>query len=559
MQVDEIAKQIYTRQSEMEDARQTFGDDWLEIAKYLMPHLEFMDDDQMVGERVGTNIYDSTPLGFMQMMADGMQGHTASSAIKWYRFVPSRPELDTRAVREWLQAMDEHFYYLFQSRSNFYQKIPAFFLNLVGLSMSTVFIDEKVDTGEIKFIIPNPWEIFVEKNQYDERDTVHRKFPMKARNMVQYFNEEDLTAAVKDAAKNTPDKTFDIIHCVFPNTDKDYYKTGAQDREYCSVYIQDQSGPDKKLLRRKESGQAISGYNIMPYIVGVWRDIPDTSYSYGPAHNALPDILMLNDAAKQYWIATQKLVTPPMWLPKKYKSAFSLAPGAKNYYEDEAILDVKPIQQTIDLQAVLEGIQDKREQISNHFMADFFLMLTQSEKPMTATEIMEKQGEKAAALGPVLSSLHNIFNQMFDRMISIEYEAGRLPPPPPELVEAGGVFDIDYIGPLSQAQKRLFETQGTRHFLEHVSPLFQLFPDAVDVLNTDELVKKFADSFGADLDIIRDDEEIQAIREARAKQMQMLQQMEQLQAVGKATKDLGSPKDESSVLSEIEQQAGESV
>lgn len=552
MDKDELLKKVRSRQAQLETAREPFGDEYLEIAKYLLPHLEHMDDESQAGARKGKSIYDAYPISRMQLEADGMQGYTASHNITWFRFRTTTPgQMESREVREYLQNLEEHFYYLLQSRSNFYRQAPGFFLHLVGLGTACMFIDEDVTTGEIKCVIPNPWEIYIEKGQYGEIDTVHRKFPQSARNLVTYFNPEDLTDAVKNAAEEAPDKTFELIHCVFPNNDKDFYKSGARDKRFTSVYLQEGG---EKLLRRKDSGVDVSGYNVMPYVIARWRDVPYAAYGFGPGHNALPDILTLNLIAKDYTTAVQKNVNPPLTIPKAYKSGISLLPGAKNYSEEEAI-EVRPILQNIDLRWAMERIQDLRQRIDEHFMTDFFVMLSSMDKQMTATEIIEKQGEKAASLGPVLSSLHSTFNSMFDRILQIEYEANRLPEPPEELYEQGGNFEIDYMGPLSQAQKRLFETQGTRHFIEHAAPLFQMLPDSMDVLDGDALIKKYADSFGADLDVIRDDKEIMEIRQARAEAMARKEQMEQAERMAKMTGDMGKPVDPSSPLAQVEDQA----
>ena len=553
----EIRKKVLTRQSKMEDHREPFGEDWLDIAKYAIPFLENMDHEEDYGDRIGTHIYDATPVSYLQMMADGFQGNTATSSKKWHRFIHPDPKLmELRTVKQWCQDMDEHFYYLFQTRSNFYKKIPSFYILLVGFAVGTVFIDEDLNTDQIKFIVPNPWEMFVEKNKDGEIDTYHRQFYMSARNIGSMFEHADLSPAVLDAIKTDPDKKFTIIHAVFPNEDRQYYKTGAQDKKFASVYVLKESSEYERsnLLRRKGTNVAISGYDEMPYITGVWRDTPNTPYSFGPGHTALPQLLMLNDAAKRYWIATQKLVDPPMWLPLKYREfGFSLAPEAKNWYEEEKIMDVSPIQQTIDIAALLEGINDLREQISKIFMVDFWRMMTDRDANVTATQIIREQGEQAVALGPMLDSLHSFFNHMFDRLVSIEAAANRLPVPPDEIIEAGGEYRVEYVGPMAQAQKRLFEIQGTMNFIEQSAPVFQLYPPSMDKVDFDKLVDKIGNSSGADLDIIREDKDVEAIRAARAKAAEEARQAEMAEKLAKTTKDMGQPVADSSLLGQMQQ------
>lgn len=551
---NEIAKQVLLRQSHMADAREPFEADWLEIAKYMIPSLEFMNEPENIGQRPGTNIFDSTPGSFLEMEAAGLQSHTTSATIKWFKFIASNPKhMKSRRVREWLQAMDEHFYYLFQSRSNYYQRVPSFFKPYVALAFSSMFIDENPGTGEIIFHIPNPWEIFVEKDANGKRDTVHRVFPMTARNMIATFEKADLSDPVITAAESNLDKSFNLIHAVYPNADKDFYKTGAQDKVYTGIFMEEGKSPEKKLLRLKGKNNPLDGYNTMPYITAAWTDVPNTAYSYGPAHMALPDTLMLNDGAEKYWTAAQKLVEPPMWLPAKYQmQGFSTAPNARNWYEEEAILDAKPIITTIDLDKLLDGIHDKRAQISSHFMADLFLMLTRAEnQPKTAYEIREKKAEQTAELDPVVSSLNTTFGMMFDRLIQLEYDAHRLPTPPPEILDRRGGYDIDYIGPLAQAAKRMFETQGKRAFLEENQEVFDRVPSSMDNVDWDKWIQSSAESTGVNLGVIREEKAVEEIRAVRVEDQEAQRQADQMVAMGKATKDMGAPIDEKSLLGKM--------
>jgi len=86
-----------------------------------------------------------------------------------------------------------------------------------------------------------------------------------------------------------------------------------------------------------------------------------------------------------------------------------------------------------------------------------------------------------------------------------------------------------------------------------------MLPDSMDVLDGDALIKKYADSFGADLDVIRDDKEIMEIRKARAEAMARKEQVEQAAQMAKMTGDMGKPVDPSSPLAQVEDQARQSL
>jgi len=165
------------------------------------------------------------------------------------------------------------------------------------------------------------------------------------------------------------------------------------------------------------------------------------------------------------------------------------------------------------------------QSIKEHFNVDFFLMLSSAEKVMTATEIMEKQGEKAVVLGSQVGRLTaDVLEPVIDRAFDIEMRAGRLPPIPDILRKSRARIDVDYLGPLAQIQKRQFKTQGITNAEAVLFPMASAYPEVLMVIDPIKVAKELVEAAGMPQSCMRSDEEIAALLDAQRKQQAAQQQ-----------------------------------
>jgi hypothetical protein len=212
-------------------------------------------------------------------------------------------------------------------------------------------------------------------------------------------------------------------------------------------------------------------------------------------------------------------------IPAEMKTEFDGRAGANNYYMDPNRIPFQ-LQERSNFPVGTDREEQKRMAIRQAFNVDFFLMLQQSTREMTATEIIEKQNEKLAVLGPMIGRLQSEgLNPIVDIVFDIATRAGRMPEPPAVVQEmyGGERIDIDYTGPLAQAQRRL-RMQGTQAALQSVLPYAQFAPEILDRINMDQVGKDMMESYGMRQNTIRSDKEVRDIRQARQQQQQ--QQME---------------------------------
>ena len=170
----------------------------------------------------------------------------------------------------------------------------------------------------------------------------------------------------------------------------------------------------------------------------------------------------------------------------------------------------------------------------------------------TAFEVEKLEKEKMMLLGPVLESLHtDLLNPLIDVTFDIMVANGLVPPAPEAL--QGADLSVSYVSILAQAQKAVGVDASDR-LLNTIAAMTQAFPNAnvSDILDTDKLVRKYADQLGVDPEILRTDEQIEAIRGERVAQQQAMQQMAQAQQAAAVAKDIAQVDSGTEILSQLQ-------
>ena len=136
--------------------------------------------------------------------------------------------------------------------------------------------------------------------------------------------------------------------------------------------------------------------------------------------------------------------------------------------------------------------------------------------------------------------------------------AGRLPTPPIELMQANADIKIDFTGPLAQNQKKHHQMGGTIQALSAIGPIMQMFPNAGDFIDGDELMRSTMEGMGLPQNIIREDADVKKIRETRVQAQQeaaaQQQQMAMAQSLMQNANKMGEKPQEGSMMQQINDQ-----
>ena len=533
-----LGQAVSIRWKSLDDIWQKYKPLLEDITDLVNPRRYDLDDNLERGKKRGTEIYDGTALGALNVWADGIQGFMVSQSMRWFRSVMATAQLNKiDEVRAWLQEYDEAMYAAF-SRGNFYAVLGEWVRDAGSIGTATMYTEEDISGKSAVHIPMHPREIRIAENRHGQVDTVYRKFTLTARQAVQQFginrgnqSTGKLPERVYKLAERNPETTIKFIHAVHPNNERMFNKWDQTNKLWSSIYVIE----GEQIVVRQ------GGYDIMPYTVWRFRKNSDEVYGYSPAADAIIEVFGLNQIGKSMYSAAQLSVEPPMNIPAEMRGEVRLAPKGRNYYDDPQRV-ITPIQQGINFPIGIDREERLQKSIEDKFGVDFFLTLTRARmqnRELTATEVNELQSEKAQLMGAQVDRLINEgLSKLFDIVSEIEDRAGRLPPAPELVYEAGGRISIDFIGPLVQAQKRLFLTQPIMKAVQDLAPVAQLWPGALDWFDEDEAAELILESHNVPQRVVRNGEEVARIREARAAAAQQQQILEGASAAAEAVPKL---------------------
>ncbi len=272
-------------------------------------------------------------------------------------------------------------------------------------------------------------------------------------------------------------------------------------------------------------------------------------YARSPGMDALVEALKLNAYVKSNTMAANLLADPSYLVHPEFKEKGRPIPGKLYYSDDPQTKTIKPIQSGIELPAAVDREERVQAAVERHFNIDFFLMLNRSQtREKTAYEVMKLEGEQAVLMGPQVGSLTRFLDGVIDRVFDLLRWANKIPTPPAVLLESETErLDIDYIGPLAQAQRRHFKMQGLEAGLEITAPLREQYEEANDVINVDVTTEELLEAAGFPAKAINPKKVRQQMRQQRAQARQAEATMAMAQAgadaAGKLTKsaEAGSP------------------
>ena len=165
------------------------------------------------------------------------------------------------------------------------------------------------------------------------------------------------------------------------------------------------------------------------------------------------------------------------------------------------------------MQALDVYLQQIRKQIGEHFYKDLFLLLTQSDKSMTATEVHERNAEKLIMLGPTLERLRSeLFQPLIQRVLGIMRRYGHIAPVPMEL--RGIEWEIEMQSTLALAQKSS-DISAIKELSMYIGGLIAANPEVADNVDTDEMVIHSARLMGVPPSILRGKDLVAQLRAGR--------------------------------------------
>lgn len=541
-----VLNDIKTLFEYLKTKRRPHESEWSDVVTYVgsktFSWVESSTDDIKRPKR-----HTGRPAEYLNTLTAGIMGYTISPNITWLKLSLNNTELlEYSGVKDWLELSEKALYDEF-NRNNLYSEVPSFISNAAQFGHSVMLIDE-YDKG-VRFMTLPVSEIYIGENEYNDIDTVFRCFSMSIKNLINRFGKENLSENILMSADDVQGQHQEvkILHAVFPRKDFEAEKLDNKNMAYASYYI---DLDNNKIVEE-------SGYHELPFSVLIWEKIPCSAYGDSPARKAIPDMRLLNKAEEARLKLAQLAAEPPMNVPDYMRGVESVVPAGFNYYEEPSEI-MMPINIGANFPITLETVKDLEARVKDKFNVDFMIMMQSQSLQKTATEVIELQGEKAAMLTSLIVNQNKALAEIVKRTFNIMFRQGKIPELPTILQNSKTGLNVDFVGPLAQAQKKYHQAGGVQMSLMLAQPVIQFSPETIDYIDSDKLLKCILETNGFPQAALREDDEVDTLRqqraEAQAQALQVQMQMNQQQNLIGNYDKLNEPVKQGSPIGELSKQ-----
>jgi hypothetical protein len=509
----------------LKSQREPYEAGWEEAQRFVSSVvLRFSDTENDSNKQYETpRRISSRPSSFMNTLVSGICGYSINPNILWQKLGLEDDELETQyGVKDWEEKADRACYKEY-NQSNLYGQVPPFIESAVTTGHAVMLIEEDLAQQKVRYAAMDIREIYLDTNEYDEADTVFREFYMTLENAAAYFGLDRLAPEAQlmwsdEAAQTKPVR---ILHAVYKNKNQEGDNSLAGNFVYASVFVDCEH---KHIMRE-------GGYRDFPYAVFFWKRTLGKKYGIGPAQMAINDVKLSFKFEESRLEVAQLAARPPMNVPEKLQGQEQLVPDGRNYYKTTNDI-ITPINVGANYPITLEITKEQEERIKDWFHVGFFLMLQQLNRSMTATEVIELQGEKAAVLSTMVNNLNAALQKIVQRTVDILFRQGKMPERPAALLSKRSPMKVEFLGVLAQAQKKAHQTSGIMQGLQIAAGIAQIARavpqamEAFDYVDFSVMLKSGFEAGGMSQMAIREDDDVQRIRAARAQAQAQAEQAE---------------------------------
>lgn len=532
--------------ADLKNQRSSYEVQWGDVADFLLPYrLRLNLTDYNRGDRRNTRIYDSTANVAVRTLESGFTSSATDPASQWVKFVTKDHERAQYGPhREWLDELGALVMNVLQG-ANTYTTLPTMTGNMAGFGTGVIAVEEDFKGKVIHTRTYPTGSYWLGQDEQGVVNVFYREWRMTVRQLYLQFGE---AGEFSDYIKNLIDQSrwetyVDVGHIVMPNEDHDRDDPRAKAKPWYSCWME---LGNEQLQSRNDKFLRESGFASFPFMCGRWEQQEGETYGIDcPGMTAIGDIKGLQIGERREGQLIEKGINPH-WIgaPELKGRDHGFLPGQVTFLEERGGTGIVPRLRPLHevnpafLPAMEEKQMQMRERINKAFYYDLFSMFdTLPDKQRTATEIMERKGEKLNKLVKMYATYTaQVLSPFIDRVVDIIYKQQLIRPAPLDL--QGQDLKYEFIGILAQAQK-MMRVQPIERLFGTVGQIAAVKPDAVDKIDIDQGIDEIADGLGVPASVVNSDEKVMAIRAQRAQAQQAQAAAEQAKLMAGAAKDLG--------------------
>lgn len=513
------------------NGRGAFDDTFQQIAERVLPQAADFGGRRSPGEPRTEKMFDGTAALAAQRAVAAIASFFWPSNQRYQKLSTDNEHLNkVHRVKVYLDALtDILFKARYSPRAAFEAQQGESALQAFVFGTGLMFVDYDIKAESLRYKSLHLGQTYILEGAAGKVDTVFRCWRWSLRNIEAAWPGK-LPEKHRRTLEKNPDSEIEVAHCVMPREDYQGDGVGYRAMPWASCYFL----PGEKCLLDE------GGFPQWPFSVLRYMTSPGEVYGRSPAWLALSNIRVLNTMKRSVLGAAQKVVDPPLLAYEDgILNAFSQAPGALNFggLDSSGNQLVKPLVTGADVGLGLDMMDKEREIISSAFMMDVFRALVENPQ-MTATQALELMQERATIMSPIGGRFESEgLGPMTERELQLLTDAGEIPPMPPELIEAGGEYRIEYTSPMRKAMRASEGIAITRTF-EAVLPLAQVDPSVLDAFDLSMSSRELAEIYGFPAKGMRSIEDAKALAEGRQQQQELQNMVEAAPAVSAAAMNL---------------------
>lgn len=515
---------------------------WDEIARRIWPAaMEFQGRAKSTrssggGEKRTAEILDATGALALERFAAILESINTPQSDIWHELQSSKDFLKKdHAAKAWYEDVNTILWNERRRAQAGYQtQMQDGYKSIGAFGGCPLYIDAHPEGG-LRYRYVHVNQLYIETDHVGRVDTIYRVFPLTARQAVQQFGDR-AGERVRSAIQNgRPFHDFDFLQVIRPQNDRDPSALGPRGMRYQGIYI----GMEDRQLIREE------GFEEMPLLYSRWSPGPSEVYGRSVAEMALPHIKTANAMQKTHLSAGEKALNPPLLAPDESAwmqggRTIDLRPGGVTYgaIDMQGRPMLQPLSTGTNVPLLETMLETERGVIKDWFYVSLFQAILEDPKAnVTATYWLQRAQEKGDLIAPPMARLQTeLYGPQIDRELSLLARQGRIPPPPPSVIEAGAEYDIEYVNEAARLQNSR-KVLGIRNTIDLQAALAPLDPRAALKLKLDEAIEVIADYEGVPTELVRTTEEIDAIVAQQQQAQAMAQQVALFQQGAAGAKD----------------------
>lgn len=520
------------KKSAMQMSRGGFPGAWEDVRRYIRINAESTNTTvrQAPGYDVApSHVFDSTAPWALDQFAAGLHAYLTSPVERWFNLtvsgVPDN-KLD-KQTKEWLESVSDLLYYHYSLPStNLDPSLHEAYLDLGGFGTCVMYQEIDNETNGVYFRTFGIGCVDISEDSRGRIDTVFRQCKYTVRQLLQEW--PDAANLTDRLAKMKEEDTVDVIHSVFPNTDRDVNSLVASKRsKYSSVWWME--SPEPIIL-------SDSGYDTMPYHVARWSKLTGEVFGRSPGLNCIADVKMVNVMSREIILSAELANKPPLVVEDDslLSPINGMQPG-KVYYKQPGTEAPVPLMSGSQPQLTLELTEQRRDSIRQSFFTDL-LMRTKKKERQSVLEIQDDRSEMVRQLTPMFGRIQvELLTPILRRTFDILVKNGTIKDIPSTLT--GRYLDIQYTNPAARAQV-YGKAASISALVQDLAAVAQFDPSVLGVVDWHEAASTIAEYRDVPQAIIKDREVWAQEREAQAQAQAQAAQTQNMQASAGALKDV---------------------